>query len=95
MISSLAIAVEPRSIVGEESPVESRSSAYLALLDVLFVSLAGTRRSTSGSWTTNTPSDEFLSVSLSDKIITNHTAKRSTTPSESDRATVPTTTVRS
>ena len=41
----VAIAVEPRSIVGEESPVESRSrasSAFIALLNVFFVSLAGT-----------------------------------------------------
>jgi hypothetical protein len=41
----VAIAVEPRSIVGEESPVESRtraSSTFIALLNVFFVSLAGT-----------------------------------------------------
>jgi multidrug transporter EmrE-like cation transporter len=41
----VAIAVEPASIVGEEAPVESRSSAsssFMALLNVFFVSLAGT-----------------------------------------------------
>jgi multidrug transporter EmrE-like cation transporter len=41
----VAIAVEPRSIVGEESPVELRSrasSAFVALLNVFFVSLGGT-----------------------------------------------------
>jgi hypothetical protein len=46
----IAIAVEPKSIVGEQSPVESRSrasSAYTALLNVFFISLLGTIR-TSG-----------------------------------------------
>jgi hypothetical protein len=46
----VAIAVEPKSIVGEQSPVESRSrasSAYTALLNVFFISLLGTIR-TSG-----------------------------------------------
>ena len=41
----VAIAVEPTSIVGEESPVETRSrasSAFIALLNVFFISLAGT-----------------------------------------------------
>jgi multidrug transporter EmrE-like cation transporter len=41
----VAIAVEPGSIVGEESRVETRSrasSAFIALLNVFFVSLAGT-----------------------------------------------------
>jgi hypothetical protein len=41
----VAIAVEPKSIVGEESPVESRSrasSAYAALINVFFISLFGT-----------------------------------------------------
>ena len=41
----VAIAVEPGSIVGEESRVETRSrasSAFVALLNVFFVSLAGT-----------------------------------------------------
>jgi hypothetical protein len=43
----VAIAVEPKSIVGERSPVESRSrasSAYTALLNVFFISLFGTIR---------------------------------------------------
>jgi hypothetical protein len=43
----VAIAVEPKSIVGEHSPVESRSrasSAYTALLNVFFISLFGTIR---------------------------------------------------
>jgi hypothetical protein len=43
----VAIAVEPKSIVGEQSPVESRSrasSAYTALLNVFFISLFGTIR---------------------------------------------------
>ena len=46
----IAIAVEPKSIVGEQSPVESRSrasSAYTALLNTFFISLLGTIR-TSG-----------------------------------------------
>ncbi len=46
----IAIAVEPKSIVGEQSPVESRSrasSAYTALLNIFFISLLGTIR-TSG-----------------------------------------------
>jgi hypothetical protein len=46
----IAIAVEPKSIVGEQSPVESHSrasSAYTALLNVFFISLLGTIR-TSG-----------------------------------------------
>ena len=41
----VAIAVEPTSIVGEESQVETRSrasSAFIALLNVFFISLAGT-----------------------------------------------------
>ena len=41
----IAIAVEPKSIIGEQSPVESRSrasSAYTALINVFFVSLFGT-----------------------------------------------------
>ena len=41
----VAIAVEPGSIVGEESRVETRSrasSAFIALLNVFFISLAGT-----------------------------------------------------
>jgi len=41
----IAIAVEPKSIVGEQSPVESRSrasSAYTALLNTFFISLLGT-----------------------------------------------------
>jgi len=41
----VAIAVEPTSIVGEDSPVETRSrasSAFIALLNVFFISLAGT-----------------------------------------------------
>ena len=43
----VAIAVEPKSIVGELSPVESRSrasSAYTALLNIFFISLLGTIR---------------------------------------------------
>ena len=43
----VAIAVEPKSIVGEHSPVESRaraSSAYTALLNIFFISLLGTIR---------------------------------------------------
>ena len=43
----VAIAVEPKSIVGELSPVESRSrasSAYSALLNIFFISLLGTIR---------------------------------------------------
>jgi len=43
----IAIAVEPKSIVGEQSPVESRSrasSAYTALLNTFFISLLGTIR---------------------------------------------------
>jgi hypothetical protein len=47
----IAIAVEPKSIVGEQSPVESRSrasSAYTALLNIFFISLLGTVRSSSG-----------------------------------------------
>jgi hypothetical protein len=43
----VAIAVEPKSIVGQHSPVESRSrasSAYTALLNVFFISLFGTIR---------------------------------------------------
>jgi hypothetical protein len=46
----VAIAVEPKSIVGEQSPVESRSrasSAYTALLNVFFISLFGTIRGSS------------------------------------------------
>jgi hypothetical protein len=46
----IAIAVEPKSIVGEQSPVESRSrasSAYTVLLNIFFISLLGTIR-TSG-----------------------------------------------
>jgi len=41
----IAIAVEPKSIVGEQSQVESRSrasSAYTALLNTFFISLLGT-----------------------------------------------------
>jgi hypothetical protein len=41
---SIAIAVEPKSIVGEQSPVESRSrasSAYTALINIFFISLLG------------------------------------------------------
>jgi hypothetical protein len=41
---------EPKSIVGEQSPVESRSrasSAYTALINIFFISLLGTIR-TSG-----------------------------------------------
>jgi hypothetical protein len=41
----IAIAVEPKSIVGELSPVESRSrasSAYTALINIFFISLLGT-----------------------------------------------------
>jgi hypothetical protein len=41
----IAIAVEPKSIVGEQSPVESRyraSSAYTALINTFFFSLFGT-----------------------------------------------------
>jgi len=41
----VAIAVEPKSIVGQHSPVESRSrasSAYTALLNIFFISLLGT-----------------------------------------------------
>jgi hypothetical protein len=43
----VAIAVEPKSIVGEQSPVESRSrasSAYTALINIFFISLLGTIR---------------------------------------------------
>jgi hypothetical protein len=43
----VAIAVEPKSIVGEQSPVESRSrasSAYTALINIYFISLLGTIR---------------------------------------------------
>ena len=43
----IAIAVEPKSIVGEQSPVESRSrasSAYTALINIFFISLLGTIR---------------------------------------------------
>jgi hypothetical protein len=46
----VAIAVEPKRIVCEQSPVESRSrasSAYTALLNIFFISLLGTIR-TSG-----------------------------------------------
>jgi hypothetical protein len=46
----VAVAVEPKSIVGERSSVESRSrasSAYTALINIFFVSLLGTIR-TSG-----------------------------------------------
>jgi hypothetical protein len=42
---SIAIAVEPKSIVGEQSPVESRSrasSAYTALINIFFISVLGT-----------------------------------------------------
>jgi len=41
----IAIAVEPKSIVGEQSPLESRSrasSAYTALINAFFISLFGT-----------------------------------------------------
>jgi hypothetical protein len=41
----VAIAVEPESILGQHSPVESRSrasSAYTALLNIFFISLLGT-----------------------------------------------------
>jgi hypothetical protein len=41
----VAIAVEPKRIFGERSPVESRSrasSAYTALIKILFISLLGT-----------------------------------------------------
>lgn len=47
----IAIAVEPKRIVGEQSPVESRSrasSAYTALINIFFISLLGTIRSSSG-----------------------------------------------
>ena len=47
----VAIAVEPRSIVGEESPAESRavaSSAFTAFANVFFVSLAGTWPTSTG-----------------------------------------------
>jgi hypothetical protein len=43
----IAIAVEPKSIVGDLSPVESRSrasSAYTALINIFFISLLGTIR---------------------------------------------------
>jgi hypothetical protein len=43
----IAIAVEPKSIVGEQSQVESRSrasSAYTALINIFFISLLGTIR---------------------------------------------------
>jgi len=46
----VAIAVEPKRIVCEQSPVESRSrasSAYTALLNVFFISLFGTIRGSS------------------------------------------------
>ena len=47
----IAIAVEPKSIVGDLSPVESRSrasSAYTALINIFFISLLGTIRGSSG-----------------------------------------------